>query len=103
MRDNGLARATLRYQTKQARVETIHALSEQHPSYVYRRITVMRHAEGCPAGKCREQRLRVPLTKDGATLRSCNKSDAQQRGWTWDFIADSTVRGGALQMRSVLD
>ena len=31
------------------------------------------------------------------------KADHRGHVWTWDFIADSTVRGGALRMLTVLD
>lgn len=100
-----LARATLWYRAgqrsdrQQQMVARLQALSAAHPRYGYRRIAALLRQEGWVAGKRQVQRLRrleglrVPPTK------------ATHRGhvWTWDFIADATVRGGALRMLTVLD
>jgi hypothetical protein len=54
------------------------------------------------------QELRVPPTKRKRTrcgVSTGSPTRATHRGhvWTWDFIADATVRGGALRMLTILD
>jgi len=89
-------------------------LSEEHPRYGYRRIAVLLRQEGWPVGKRQVQRLRraeslrVPPTKRKLVRRGVSTGwpvQATHRGhvWTWDFIADATVRGGALRMLTILD
>lgn len=115
-----LARATLWYRAgqrsdrQQQMVARLHALSEAHPRYGYRRMTALLRQEGWSVGKRQIQRLRrveglrVPPTKRKITRRGHSTglpTKATHRGhvWTWDFIADATVRGGALRMLTVLD
>jgi putative transposase len=115
-----LARATWWYpvgqrsERQQQLVARVQALSERHPRYGYRRIAAMLRAEGWPVGKRQVQRLRrveglrVPPTKRKQVRRGYSTglpTKATHRGhvWTWDFIADATVRGGALRMLTVLD
>lgn len=115
-----LARATWWYRAgerserQQQLVARIHVLSERHPRYGYRRIAAMLRDEGWPVGKRQVQRLRrteglrVPPTKRKLVRRGHSTglpTQATHRGhvWTWDFIADATVRGGALRMLTVLD
>ena len=82
-------------------VARLQALSAAHPRYGYRRIAALLRQEGWVAGKRQVQRLRrleglrVPPTK--------RKYARRGHVWTWDFIADATVRGGALRMLTVLD
>jgi len=94
--------------------ERLRALSEQHPRYGYRRIAALLRQEGWPVGKRQVQRLRraeglrVPPTKRKVVRRGLSTglpTKATHRGhvWTWDFIADATVRGGALRMLTILD
>jgi transposase InsO family protein len=89
-------------------------LSEEHPRYGYRRIAALLRQEGWPVGKRQVQRLRraeglrVPPTKRRVVRRGLSiglPTKATHRGhvWTWDFIADATVRGGALRMLTILD
>jgi transposase InsO family protein len=89
-------------------------LSEQHPRYGYRRIAALLRREGWRVGKRQIQRLRrqeglrVPPTKRKVIRRGISTglpTKATHRGhvWTWDFIADATVRGGALRMLTILD
>jgi len=89
-------------------------LSERHPRYGYRRIAVLLRQEGWRVGKRqiqrlrREEGLRVPPTKRKQIRRGVSTGlpiRATHRGhvWTWDFIADATVRGGALRMLTILD
>jgi transposase InsO family protein len=89
-------------------------LSEEHPRYGYRRIAALLRQEGWRVGKRQIQRLRraeglrVPPTKRKVVRRGVSTGwpvQATHRGhvWTWDFIADATVRGGALRMLTILD
>jgi putative transposase len=89
-------------------------LSEQHPRYGYRRIAALLRQEGWRVGKRQVQRLRraeglrVPPTRRKVVRRGVSTGwpvKATHRGhvWTWDFIADATVRGGALKMLTILD
>ena len=115
-----LARSTFRYRGRppgdkeQALRQRLKELSEKHPRYGYRRIAVLLREEGWPAGKRlvqrwrRNQGLRVPPTKRKQVRRGVSTglpTRALHRGhvWTWDFIADATVRGGALKMLMILD
>jgi len=74
----------------------------------------MLRAEGSAVGQRQVQRLRraeslrVPPTKRKQVRRGHSTglpTRAMHRGhvWTWNFIADATVRGGALRMLTVLD
>jgi hypothetical protein len=52
--------------------------------------------------------LRVPPTKrkvlrHGVSTGLPTKAGHRGHVWTWDFIADATVRGGALRMLTLLD
>jgi putative transposase len=115
-----LARSTLRYRAgvrSDARtliVKRMHELSEANPRYGYRRITALLRREGWLVGKRqirrlrRQEGLRVPPSKKKVVRRGTStgwptKADHRGHVWTWDFIADSTVRGGALRMLTVLD
>ena len=115
-----LARSTWRYRGKapsepaQALHRRLAELSLQHPRYGYRRIAALLRQEGWPAGKRlvqrwrRQEGLRVPPTRRKQVRRGVSTglpTQALYRGhvWTWDFIADSTVRGGALRILTILD
>jgi putative transposase len=115
-----LARSTYRYQGRPASAEEqalqrrLKELSGKHPRYGYRRIAALLRQEGWEAGKRMVQRwrraqgLRVPPTRRKMLRRGVSTglpTRATRRGevWTWDFIADATVRGGALRMLTILD
>lgn len=115
-----LSRATYSYRQRAPtpHEEQLHRrlqeLSRQHPRYGYRRIAALLCREGWQVGKRHIQRLRrnaglrVPPTKRRLCRRGASTglpTDATHRGhvWTWDFIADATVRGGALRMLTILD
>lgn len=115
-----LSRSTYRYlgrapttSEKQLR-QRLMALSTEYPRYGYRRIAALLRREGWRVGKRqirrlrREEGLRVPPTKRKLIRRGNSTglpTTATHRNhvWTWDFIADATVRGGALKMLTVLD
>ena len=89
-------------------------ISEQYPRYGYRRIAVLLGQEGWQVGKRQVQRmrraagLRVPPTRrkrhrQGVSTGLPTKATHKCHVWTWDFIADATVRGGALRMLTILD
>jgi transposase InsO family protein len=89
-------------------------LSAKHPRYGYRRIAALLRREGWQVGERHIQRLRrdaglrVPPTKRKIVRRGVSTglpTTATHRNhvWTWDFIADATVRGGTLKMLTILD
>ena len=89
-------------------------LSAEHPRYGYRRIAALLRREGWRVGKRHIQKLRraaglrVPPTKRKVIRRGVSTglpTTATHRThvWTCDFIADATVRGGALRMLTILD
>ena len=115
-----LARSTYGYQgrapttAEQQLRKRLHELSGEHPRYGYRRMAALLRREGWRVGKRHIQRLRrqeglrVPPTKRKQVRRGVSTgwpTQATHRGhvWTWDFIADATVRGGALRMLTILD
>lgn len=116
----GLARSSYRYRRREPtdRQKAIHRrlaeLSQRYPRYGYRRIAAVLRQEGWEVGKRlvqrwrREEGLRVPPTRRKTVRRGESTglpTQALHRGhvWTWDFIADATVRGGALRILTILD
>src|SRR5271154_6558407 len=116
----GLARSTYGYRGRtptpmeQLLRKRLHELALKHPRYGYRRIAALLRQEGWRVGKRHIQRLRraeglrVPPTKRKLVRRGVSTglpTTATHRNhvWTWDFIADATVRGGALRMLTILD
>src|SRR5208282_6107887 len=115
-----LARSTFRYRGRpptpaeeQLRRRLLE-LSAEHPRYGYRRIAALLRREGWRVGKRHIQRLRrdeglrVPPTKRKVIRRGVSTGWPQtaihrNHVWTWDFIADATVRGGALRILTILD
>ena len=115
-----LSRATWWYRSRpvspreRQMIERLRVISEKYPRYGYRRIAALLRREGWSVGKRQIQRLRrqeglrVPPTKRKIVRRGISTglpTKATHRGhvWTWDFIADATVRGGALRMLTILD
>jgi len=115
-----LSRSTYRYQgrlpttTELQLKKRLHELSADHPRYGYRRIAALLRQEGWRVGKRHIQRLRrmeglrVPPSKRKISRRGLSTglpTKATHRGhvWTWDFIADATVRGGPLRILTILD
>jgi len=116
----GLSRSGYRYKAgqrssrQQELVKRIHTLADENPRYGYRRIAALLKQEGWNVGKRqvrrlrRQEGLRVPPTKRKVPRRGRStglptKATHKNQVWTWDFINDSTVRGGALRTLSVLD
>lgn len=115
-----LARSTLHYRgrppsaAKEQLRQRLSALSAEHPRYGYRRIAAWLRREGWRVGKRHIQRrrrqagLRVSPTKRkvlrrGVSTRLPTMATHRNHVWTWDFIADATVRGGALKLLTILD
>jgi len=107
-------RAGNRSNRQQELVKRIHALSDENPRYGYRRIVAELKKEGWNVGirqvrrLRRQEGLRVPPTKRkiprrGRSTGLPTKATHRNHVWTWDFIADATVRGGTLRMLTVLD
>lgn len=106
--------AGLRSIRLQALVRRIHVLTAANPRYGYRRIAALLRQEGWRVGKRQVRRLRrmeglrVPptrrkLVRRGHSTGLPTKATHKNHVWTWDFIADATIRGGALRMLTVLD
>lgn len=115
-----LSRATYWYRGRvptareQQLTKRMKELSEKHPRYGYRRIAALLRQEGWSVGKRHIQRLRraaglrVPpakrkLVRRGLSTGLPTRADHRGHVWTWDFISDATVRGGALRMLTILD
>lgn len=115
-----LSRATYWYRGRpptdreQQLLKRMKQLSEKEPRYGYRRIAALLREEGWRVGKRHIQRLRraaglrVPpskrkLVRRGVSTGLPTKADHRGHVWTWDFISDATVRGGALRMLTILD
>jgi putative transposase len=115
-----LARSTYDYRgraptpVEQRLRKRLHELALKHPRYGYRRIAALLRQEGWHVGKRHIQRLRrdeglrVPPTKRKVIRRGVSTglpTTAMHRNhvWTWDFIADATVRGGPLRILTILD
>jgi putative transposase len=115
-----LARGTYRYRARPPTehrsrlVARIQVLSAAHPRFGFRRIVALLRREGWRVSRKQVQRvrqaegLRVPPPRKRQVRRGVSTglpTQATHRGhvWTWDFIADATVHGGALRMLTVLD
>lgn len=116
-----LSRATCRYRPKWPRprreraYRAVVALSLKHPELGADKIAAMARKEGHRLGNRRVRQLRrdecltVPPRKPKESRRgeSTGKhpQKASYRGhvWTWDFIHDWTIKGGAFRVLSVVD
>ena len=115
----GLARSSF-YLTSQLSAESrtmqkkITALSEKHPRYGYRRITVLLRREGMEVNAKRVQRVRrmagLQVRKKQRRMRRVGESTAQRerathRGhvWSWDFVEDQTERGTRFRVLTLID
>ena len=116
----GLHRSTFRYRAKQpnawlGRLKTaLRRLSRAHPELGYAKITRLLKQSGWRVGCRLVQRLRrelglaVPTKKPRRRRRGVSTglpTRALHRGhvWTWDFVHDTTVRGGKLRMLNIID
>jgi transposase InsO family protein len=98
-----------------ARLKTaLRRVSNAHPELGYAKITRLLKKAGWRVGCRLVQRLRrelglaVPAKKPRRRRRGVSTglpTKAAYRGhvWTWDFVHDTTVRGGKLRMLNVID
>jgi putative transposase len=107
-------KAGRRTSRQQELVKRMHQLSTEEPRWGYRRIAQALKDEGWNVGRRqirrlrRQEGLRVPPTRrkarrQGRSTGLPTRATHKNHVWTWDFIADATVRGGALRMLTVLD
>ncbi len=92
----------------------IKSLSQKHPRYGYRRITVLLRREGHEVNRKRVQRVRrmegLQVSRKQRRMRRVGQSTAQRqqathRGhvWSWDFVEDQTERGTRFRVLTLLD
>jgi putative transposase len=115
-----LHRSTFRYQAKQpdawlAKLKAaLRRLSNAHPELGYPKITRLLKKKGWRVGSrriqrlCREFGLAAPTKKPKRRRRGVCAglpTRATDRGhvWTWDFVHDTTVRGGKHRMLNITD
>ena len=115
-----LHRSTFRYQARQPDAwmmrlrAAVRRLSGKYSRWGYAKITKLLKDEGWNVGKRliqrlrREMGLRVPTRKPRrhrAGTSTAFPVRAKYRGhvWTWDFVHDRTIKGGALKMLTLVD
>ena len=92
----------------------VRRLSGKHSRWGYAKITKLLKDEGWNVGKRliqrlrREMGLRVPTRKPKRHRTGTSTAfpvRAKHRGhvWTWDFVHDRTIKGGALKMLTLVD
>jgi putative transposase len=90
------------------------ALSEDHPRYGYRCITVLARREGELINPKRVQRVRrhygLQVRKKQRKLRRTGLSTAQRQRaahsnhvWSWDFVEDQTENGTRFRILTLID
>jgi putative transposase len=115
----GLGRSTYYHNTmpdpEQGQVEQrIVELSEKHPRYGYRRVTVMARREGLVVNAKRVQRIRrvagLQVRKKQRRLRRTGLSTAERQRathpnhvWSWDFVEDQTENGTRFRILTLID
>ena len=88
--------------------------SNEHPELGYAKITRLLKQEGWQVGARNVQRLRrelglaVPAKKPKRRRQGVSTglpTQGKHRGhvWTWDFVHDTTKRGGKLRMLNIID
>jgi putative transposase len=93
---------------------TIVDLSDDHPRYGYRRITVLARREGELINAKRVQRVRghygLQVRKKQRKMRRAGLSTAQRQRathanhvWSWDFVEDQTENGTRFRILTVID
>jgi len=121
----GRARSTLRYRSRDRSAErpliaAILRLARRHPRWGYRFVHALLEREGWSVnlkrvhrlwkelGLCRPVRRRKPRKlgpKRGTSANSCVNQPARFKNdvWTYDFVADRTICGGALKWLTLVD
>ena len=115
-----LHRSTFAYQAKEpdawlAKLKAaLRRLSNLHSEFGYAKITRLLKKEGWKVGTRMIQRLRhqlglaVPAKKlkrrrQGHSTGVPTRAKHKGHVWTWDFVHDTTMRGGKLRMLNVID
>lgn len=94
--------------------QTIVDLSEDHPRYGYRRITVLVRRHGEVVNAKRVQRVRrdrgLQVRKKQRKLRRTGLSTAERQRathanhvWSWDFVEDQTENGTRFRILTLID
>jgi putative transposase len=89
-------------------------LSQDHPRYGYRRVTVLLRREGHEINAKRVQRVRrkegLQVNRKQRKLRRLGVSTAERQRalhanhvWSWDFVEDQTENGTRFRMLTLLD
>lgn len=121
----GRARSTLRYRGRDRSAEqplraAIRRLARRYPRWGYRRIQVLLERAGWSVNLKRVRRLWIELglrrpvrrrkpkklgPKRGSSANSCVNQPARFKNdvWTYDFVVDRTVDGGALKWLTLVD
>lgn len=116
----GLHRSTFAYTAKQPDAwlgkfkAAVRRMSRLHPELGYPKITKFLKAEGWQTGTRMVQRIRrelglaIPPKKKRKRRRGKSTglpTTAKHRNhvWTWDFVHDTTMRGGKLRMLNIID
>ena len=116
----GLHRSTFSYEAKRPSAwlvdlkDRLANLSRQFPEWGYAKIARLLKNEGWAVGARLIQRLRRELglmvppkrkrqRRQGPSTGSPAAAQHQGHVWTWDFVHDSTVRGGKLRMLNIID
>lgn len=116
----GLHRSTFAYEAKQpdawlAKLKgAVRRMSRLHPELGYPKVARLLKSEGWQVGARMVQRLRRELglaiapkkprqRRRGASTGLPTKATHRNHVWTWDFVHDTTMRGGKLRMLNVID
>lgn len=116
----GLHRSTFAYKAKQpdawlAKLKAaLRRVSREHAEMGYEKITRLLQGEGWRVGTRKIQRLRRELGLAVSSKKPKRRrqgvstglpTTASHRGhvWSWDFVHDTTTRGGKLRMLNVID
>jgi len=114
-----LSRSMLRYISRRRKdeaelIKEIHKLAIGHSRYGYRRITVLLQREGFKVNKKRGHRIWKPeglslpqrrprRRKREITEGLVNKAEYPNHAWSYDFVEDTTERGGKLRILVIID
>jgi transposase InsO family protein/predicted DNA-binding antitoxin AbrB/MazE fold protein len=90
------------------------AMSEKHPRFGYRRVTLMLQRKGKTINMKRVQRVRraegLQILERPRKMRCCGLSTGQRQRaghvnavWSWDFVTDQTENGTTFRILTLID
>lgn len=90
------------------------AMSEKHPRFGYRRVTLMLQRKGKTINMKRVQRVRraegLQILERPRKMRRCGLSTGQRQRaghvnavWSWDFVTDQTENGTTFRILTLID